>query len=189
MSRRAAALVVGATVALAVLAVIWWSAAGRHATETATGEALQPIGDVETSGVELYFPNTAGWLGAESRELPIAGSAEEHAAQVAAALLAGPSEPGNLAPLGDGVELASLHLSGDGVVYLNLAAAQLASPPVNGSRGELLVVYSFVNSVLANVPQASGVVLMWNGNQRPTFAGHVDTTRPLPMERKWLASR
>ncbi len=84
--------------------------------------------------------------------------------------------------------MAGLYLSGDGVVYLDLAAAQLAAPPVSGSRGELLAVYSFVNSILDNVPEAWGVVLMWNGNQRPTFAGHIDTTRPLPVERKWLPS-
>ena len=75
------------------------------------------------------------------------------------------------------------------MIYLDLAAAQLATPPVSGSRGELLVVYSFVNSLLANVPEARGVVLLWNGNQRPTFAGHIDTTRPLPAESKWLARR
>ena len=189
MSRRAAALVVGATVALAIVALVWWSAAGRRTTDTPAGDEPLPASGVETTGAELYFPNTAGWLGAESRELPVAQSAEERAAQVATALLAGPTEPGHLAPLGEGVELASLHLSDDGVVYVDLAAMQLAAPPVSGSRGELLVVYSFVNSILANVPEAWGVVLMWNGNQRPTFAGHVDTTRPLPAERKWLANR
>jgi hypothetical protein len=189
MSRRAAALVVGASVALAVLAVIWWSNRGRPATDAPAGDGPQTPRSVETTTVELYFPTTTGWLGAESRELPAARSAEERAAQVAAALLAGPNEEGYEAPLGEEVELASLHLTGDGVVYLDLAAAAMAAPPVSGSRGELLVVYSFVNSILANVPQARGVVLMWNGNQRPTFAGHVDTTRPLPAESGWLAPR
>ncbi len=189
MSRRAAALVVGTTAALALLALVGWLTAGRRTTETPVGEEPPPTSSIETTGAELYFPNTAGWLGAESRELPVARSAEERAAQVTTELLAGPSEPGNLAPLGDGVELALLHLSGDGVVYVDLASPQLAAPPVSGSRGELLVVYSLVNSILTNVPEARGVVLMWNGNQRPTFAGHVDTTRPLPLEPKWLARR
>ena len=190
MSRRAAALVVGAVAAVAVFALLWWSIAGRRGGDATLGEEIPAEEDgVETNAVELYFPNTAGWLGAEGRELPVASSAEERAAQVISALLAGPAEPGHLAPLGEGVELASLHLTGDGVVYLDLAETQLAMPPVNGTRGELLAVYSLVNSILANVPQASGVVLMWNGNQRPTFAGHVDTTRPLPLETGWLARR
>ncbi|MFQ5349608.1 MAG: GerMN domain-containing protein [Thermoanaerobaculia bacterium] len=189
MSRRAAALVVGVTAALAVTALVWWSLAGRQTTESPVGGEPRPAGEVEMSEAELYFPNTAGWLGRENRDLPVARDAEERAAQVAVALLAGPTEPGNLAPLGAGVELASLHLTGDGVVYVDLAAARLAIPPVAGSRAELLVVYSFVNSILANVPEARGVVLMWNGNQRPTFAGHVDTTRPLTQEHRWLADR
>ncbi len=91
--------------------------------------------------------------------------------------------------LHDGVELATVHLSDDGVVYLDLAAAQMPAPPVSGSHGELLVVYSFVNSILGNVPEARAVVMLWNGTQRPTFAGHVDTTRPLPAEAGWLSRR
>ena len=190
MSRRAAALVVGAIAVLAILAVTWWSTAGRRDSE-APRASDGPVaeGPVETTAGELYFPNTAGWLGAEARPLPLAGSVEERAAQVARALLAGPTEAGHVAPLGEGVELVSIHLSADGVIYVDLASEQMAHPPVSGSRGELLVVYSFVNSILANVPEARGVVLLWNGNQRPTFAGHVDTTRPLPLESKWLARR
>ena len=189
MNRRAAALVVGAAAVLAVVAAVWWLAAGRRDVVTPAGDEPAEAGGVETASAEIYFPNTAGYLGVESRELPAAGSAAERARQVAAALLAGPSEPTHRPPLGEGIELASLHLSDDGIVYLDLANAQMATPPVSGTRGELLVVYSFVNSILANVPEARGVVLMWNGNQRPTFAGHIDTTRPLPAERKWLAKR
>ncbi len=189
MNRRAAALVVGATAVLAILALAWWSTAGRQTVDTPIRQEPQPVSSAELINAELYFPNTAGWLGTESRDLPAAESAEDRAAQVASELLAGPTAPGHVAPLSEAVELASVHLSSDGVVYLDLAAAQLPAPPVSGSRGELLVVYSFVNSILANVPEARGVVLLWNGNQRPTFAGHVDTTRPLPLERKWLAKR
>jgi len=188
MSRRAAALVVGATAVLAILALVWWSTTGRP-TDKPAGDLPQQVSSVEMIDAEIYFPSTTGWLGTESRDLPAARSAEERATQVATALLAGPTESSHQPPLGEGVELVSLHLTGDGVVYLDLAAPQLAAPPVSGSRGELLAVYSFVNSILVNVPEAWGVVLLWNGNQRPTFAGHIDTTRPLPVEHKWLASR
>ena len=79
MNRRAAALVVGATAALAIGALVWWSIAGRRATDTPAGEEPLPADGVEMTGAELYFPNTAGWLGAESRQLPAASSADERA--------------------------------------------------------------------------------------------------------------
>ena len=189
MSRRTAALVAGATAVVAILALVWWSTSERRSGEAPAAEEVAPGTPLETTSAELYFPNTAGWLGVESRELPAAADAEARAAQVARALLEGPREPNHVAPVGEGVELSTIHLSGDGVVFVDLAAVQLAMPPVSGSRGELLAVYSFVNSILVNVPEARGVVLLWNGDQRPTFAGHVDTTRPLPAAPQWVARR
>ncbi len=187
MSRSAAALMVGAAAVLAAGALVWWLAAGRARPQHVAEDGPTAVdGGFETISAELYFPNAAGWLGVERRELPAAGSAAERARQIATALLEGPVEPGHLAPLA-GVEVAGVHVSAERVVYLDLAAAELAAPPVSGSRGELLAVYSFVNSILANVPEARGVALLWNGNQRPTFAGHVDTTRPLLAEQKWRA--
>ena len=43
----------------------------------------------------------------------------------------------------------------------------------------MLTVYSLVNTVLLNFEQLDRVVLLWNGRQLRTFAGHVDTMRPL----------
>ena len=84
----------------------------------------------------------------------------------------------------------------DGVAYVDLTTAaddsgagQRASTagrpvlvlerPAMGLTEELLAVYSLVNSLTANNLGIDRVVLMWNGEQRSTFAGHVDTTRPL----------
>jgi hypothetical protein len=38
------------------------------------------------------------------------------------------------------------------------------------------------------VPQASRVVLLWNGIQRESFSGHLDLSRPLTPDRS-LVSR
>jgi hypothetical protein len=40
-------------------------------------------------------------------------------------------------------------------------------------------VYSVVDSLTANIPEVKQVVLLWNGVQRETFSGHLDTSRPL----------
>jgi hypothetical protein len=62
---------------------------------------------------------------------------------------------------------------------VDLHAPGRDAPPAGGSREELVTVYSLVNSLALNVPAARRVVLLWNGSQRRSFAGHVDTSRPL----------
>ena len=52
-------------------------------------------------------------------------------------------------------------------------------PPQSGSTLELLRIYAVVHTVLRNVEEANRVVLLWNGVQRPSLAGHVDTGHPL----------
>ena len=94
-----------------------------------------------------------------------------------------------------GVRLLALEVL-DGVAYVDLTMADVGDGrgaragaprrsalvlerPAMGLTEELLAVYSVVNSLTANSLGIDRVVLMWNGEQRPTFAGHVDTTRPL----------
>ena len=66
--------------------------------------------------------------------------------------------------------------------------AMPALPPVAGSQRELLAAYSLVNSVCGNVPRIRGVVLLWNSEQRTTFAGNLDTTRPLTPNRRLVSA-
>ena len=40
-----------------------------------------------------------------------------------------------------------------------------------------------VRDRLLNVPEIESVVLLWNGRQLETFAGHLDTTLPLRSDR------
>lgn len=91
-----------------------------------------------------------------------------------------------------GVRLLALEVL-DNVAYVDLTMAEVGDGrgdaagrsalvlerPAMGLTEELLAVYSVVNSLTANSLGIDRVVLMWNGEQRPTFAGHVDTTRPL----------
>jgi len=140
----------------------------------------------------LCFPATDGLLRCEPRAIPAAGSVEETAAAIVQALIDGPGP----APVGDdppgeeifpalppAVGLQAFDLV-NGVAYVDLTIAQTGSAlrferPAMGLRDELLAVYSLVNSLTASNLGIERVVLMWNGEQRLTFAGHVDTTRPL----------
>ncbi|MCY3970050.1 MAG: GerMN domain-containing protein [Acidobacteria bacterium] len=165
----------------------------------------------------LCFPTGLGLLRCEERPIPAEGSAEETAAVIIEALIAGPERaeaPDPVAgepddedgdptdatdPIDDvfpalpaGVRLLALEVL-DNVAYVDLTMADVGDGrgdaagrsalvlerPAMGLTEELLAVYSVVNSLTANSLGIDRVVLMWNGEQRPTFAGHVDTTRPL----------
>jgi hypothetical protein len=41
--------------------------------------------------------------------------------------------------------------------------------------------------VTESVPSVRSVALLWNGSQRLTFSGHLDTSRPLAADRSLVA--
>ncbi len=85
------------------------------------------------------------------------------------------------------VKLGAVELSADGTAFVDLRWQDHEDPPESGSTEELQRVYSLVNSLALNVPQVVRVVLLWNGTQRVTFSGHLDTSRPLVADRTLLA--
>ena len=134
--------------------------------------------------VELDFPAGEG-LRAERRELQVTAAPKDRIRKIVAALLAGPaSSSGGLGrPFPQGVILGGVQLGADGTAYLDLRWEGHADPPAAGSTEELQRVYSLIDSLAANVPEVKQVVLLWNGAQRETFSGHLDTSRPLPPDR------
>lgn len=175
----------GLALALAALVAMTALAACRRAGE---GEAAVPAEDGEgpaaATTLALHFPGEDGMLHVEQRrvELPPAGAGR--LAAIVGAVLAGPTQAGLVAPFPEGVTVASAYLDPQGLAYVDLAAAELPDPPPSGSTVEMARVFSVVNSVLANEERARGVVLLWNGRQRQTFAGHVDTQHPLLANRQ-----
>jgi hypothetical protein len=85
--------------------------------------------------------------------------------------------------------VAWLHLNPAGVLYVDLDLAAESSIPAWGSRQEMLAVYSIVNTLLAAEPEIQSVVLLRDGQQRATFAGHLDTSRPLFANPRLVARR
>ncbi|HEV8630063.1 MAG TPA: GerMN domain-containing protein [Thermoanaerobaculia bacterium] len=178
MTRRGLAF--GALLAAAALGL----ACQRRGSEAAAGGPAPSPGRTEKATVSLLFPGDDGFLHAEPRELVLPLEPDGRVEAVVGALLAGPKTDGLVAPLPAGVTVADAFVDGQGVAYLDLGAKDQPDPPASGSDLELLRVYSLVNTVLANEPRVRGVVLLWNGTQRPTFAGHVDTGAPLLADRR-----
>ncbi len=182
------ALAVGA--ALLLILVLWiFLPSDKETVSVATAPLPEdkPGGDLEIRPTLLFFPGTADVLHVEARELPAAGDIKAQASLIAIAVLAGPTTDGLQPPLPPGIAVGHLDVSADGAVYLDLVSETFAKPPARGTRVELLSLYSLVNSIVHNVDLADKVVVLWNGRQPVTFAGHVDTSRPLRFEPSLLA--
>jgi hypothetical protein len=185
MSRRAAGVVLGLALLLLAGGLAWWLLAGRE-----EGTPVKPAPEGEAAGpgepvmFTLYFPADGGALGSERRELKVTESPRDRARKIVQALFAGPKAGGLYRPFPEGVALGSVLLA-DNVLYLDLIweGPGHEEPPTSGSTEEIQRVFSLVDSVCLNVPEAQGVVLLWNGFQRDTFAGHVDLSRPLRADR------
>ncbi|HEY3570813.1 MAG TPA: GerMN domain-containing protein [Thermoanaerobaculia bacterium] len=185
MSRRAASFVLGLALALLLGGGLWWWLSGRPSRHVggAAGTAAQKS---EPVSFNLYFPAAGGGLRAESRALQVSQDPKDRIRKVVEALLAGPKAPGLARPFPEGVTLGSVLLSPDGTAYVDLHWQDHPDPPSGGSTEEIQRIYSVVNSIGLDVPQASRVVLLWNGLQRETFSGHLDLSVPLVPERGLL---
>jgi spore germination protein GerM len=55
-----------------------------------------------------------------------------------------------------------------------------------GSAGELLTVYSIVNTLAENIHGISRVQILVEGNEVETLAGHLDLREPLSPNTTWM---
>jgi hypothetical protein len=205
MSRRAAGWVLAIALLLILATLGWWWRAGRAGgragrRDAAAGEAGAAAS--ERLAFDLYFPASGGGLHAERRELQVSQAPKDRIRKVLEAVLAGPAAaaaaPAAAAaaataaatlvrPFPPEVKLGGVELSADGTAFIDLRWPNHDDPPESGSTEEIQRVYSLVDSVALNVPQVTRVVLLWNGTQRITFSGHLDTSRPLLPDRTLLA--
>ncbi len=188
MTRRLAGVLIATAAIVLVLALV------DLARSRAPRSTLTPlVPDIESKPVEaviapptpfnvtLWLPAAGGRLAA--LDIEIESGAEPKArveALLRALLLATPPTP--LAPLfSQPVELAATVAAPDGTLYVDLRSPEGGEPPPAGSTLELQRVYAIVHSILRNEVGFERVVLLWNGTQRRSLSGHVDTTRPLSL--------
>lgn len=180
MSRRAAVVLLGTVAAVALIALgWWWSSRDVPEAESAAVDAPEASLPGDARRVRLYFPGLGGTLHAEERDVAATTDPEEAVRVLLAELFGGPSIPGGFGAFAVEVELGSVYVAPGGIAYVDLVSANGEPPPSSGSQQEILSVYSVVNSLVLNVSEIEAVALLWNGQQRPSFAGHVDTSRPL----------
>lgn len=143
--------------------------------------------DGPTVSADLYFPGPGGMLFGEQRELPIVEDQLAQIELVLTTLLEGPVSEDLYPALPPEVAIGWVHLSPEAILYVDLQYTGEQSYPPWGSRQETLAIFSLVNTVLANAPEVESVVVLRNGQQQSTFAGHLDTSRPLVADSKLVA--
>ncbi len=188
------AILIAVLVALAgVVAWLSWPRTDESANVAEDGSSEAVAGselssEIETWQADLYFPGGGGLLFAERHELPVVAEPAERVTRLVSMLLAGPRAENLSAPLPAEIEVRKVYWIDGRTAYLDLESPEGAPPPASGSTREMLTVYSLVNTVLLNVPEIESLVLLWNGRQLRTFAGHVDTMRPLSARPDLIAS-
>jgi Sporulation and spore germination len=193
MNRRQAWIAGAAAAVLLAAGLLYFLGDADEESADGLGDGVTPVDEnalplpEESFTANLYFPDGGVQLHAESRELPPGGSVEERVAALVGALLAGPEDGRFLAPLPQEVTLRKVYLIDGTTVFLDLESPDGGPPPASGSLREMLTVYSLVDTVLLNTEGPERVVLLWNGQQPKTFAGHLDTGRPLLADSRLIA--
>jgi hypothetical protein len=164
-------------------------AAGREDDGPAAGAAdagrtAEPEGERRIS-VRLYFESPeAGALVPEERSVPLAGDLARQLQAVMEELVHG-STTGLRPTLPPATKVLDVFVSARGVAYLDFST-EARQAVAGGSKSELLVVYSIVDSVTANFPAVKKVQILVEDKPVRTLAGHVDLSRPLAPDMTFL---
>ena len=71
------------------------------------------------------------------------------------------------------------------VLVLNFSQ-ELQANHSGGSAGELATVYSIVNTMSENLRGVKKVQILLENAEIETLTGHLDLTRPIPPDTKWM---
>ena len=155
------------------------------ATPAPAAEAENPAAVEQKITVKLFFlaPDQPALL-IEDREVAYSADLARQVRTVVEELVKGPQK-GLVGTLPKETKVIDTFVTSAGIAYVDLSKEAAQKHP-GGSRGELLSVYSVVNSLTANFPAVKRVQIVVEDRQVPTLAGHVDLTRPLSSDMTFL---
>ncbi len=135
----------------------------------------------------LLFPGPDGLLHPELRTAPFPAELDLQVRTVVTELLAGPaaSDGELVAAVPWPAALEASFVDGQGNAFVDLTAPP---GPVAGSHTELTLVYAVVDSVLLNCPELRAVQLLFGGHEVATLTGHLDLSRPLVLNKRFIAA-
>ena len=144
-------------------------------------DSTAAVADTETTAqssskvsVALYFTDAGGdCLKVEKREIPlVTGLARATVLE----LIAGPRQKGLVKTVPEGTKLLDINIQ-DSLCTVNLSK-EFRDNHWGGSSGEMLTVYSIVNT-LTQFPTVEKVELLVEGQKIDSLAGHMDLSVPV----------
>jgi len=141
----------------------------------------------EQREIKVYFADKeAAKLVPEKRLAKLGAGPAADAETIIGELIKGPRSADLLPTIPPDTRLLNAYALGDMLVldFTN----ELQTNHTGGSTGELLTVYSIVNTIAQNLGGIRKVQMLVEGEEIETLAGHLDLTKPLFPDMKWLAA-
>ena len=186
MNWRVALIAVAAVAAVALL--VWLLQGG---SPRAVQQETIPVEDIPTptpapeQRIILLFTGADGMLHPELRTVPLPEEVYERIHTVMGELLAGPATSPRLAPVVPyQASLGAVFVDQDGNAFVDLTAPP---EPLAGSSTELLLAYGVVDSIILNCPEISAVQILFGGHEVATLTGHLDLSKPLVLNKRFIA--
>ena len=186
MNRRI--LLIGTAGALVVLCLVWLlflrGPGLQQAEEELPTTAVPTPTPAPEQQIVLLFPGRDGLLHPELRQVPLPAESEARIGILLGELLAGPT--GGLAPtVPYPAEVRGIFLGEANRAFVDITAPP---EPLEGSMTELMLTYGVVNTVILNT-EVTAVQLLFDGEELPTLTGHLDLSRPLVLNKRFIAGR
>lgn len=142
---------------------------------------VEPVPTEEMVEVNLYFSDSqAMYLVPEKRKIPQTHSL---ARQAVIELIKGPESSDFYTTIPEGTQVNEVYIA-DGIAYIDLSEEIFKNHP-GGSSGELMTVYSIVNT-LTEIPPIKSVQILVEGNEMKSLVGHIDISMPLLRDEDWI---
>ena len=142
---------------------------------------IQPVPTEEMIEVNLYFSDSqAMYLVPEKRKIPQTPSLVR---QAVIELIKGPENSASYPTIPEGTQVNEVYIADD-IAYIDLSEEIFKNHP-GGSSGELMTVYSIVNT-LTEIPPIRGVQILVEGNETKSLVGHIDISMPLLRDESWI---
>jgi germination protein M len=152
------------------------------------GGQYQPPEPAETTtGVTLLFGSTDGeGLVREQTQVRKRTMLLDQVRVVIEELIRGPT--GVLVrTIPEGTKLLSVYLLPDGTLVVDFSR-EIQTLHTGGTTGEILTVYSIVNTLTMNFNEIEKVQILVDGDEVETLVGHIDLESPLARDSRWLKS-